>query len=230
MKKYIPFIISTVLLFSACTDLFDFGNNDQEDPEDSFCTESLVDERDNQNYEVIKIGNQCWMAENLNYGTFVQSNFQNAEHSDVSNNGVVEKYALDNEPSNNILYGGIYDWKEMMNYNFTEGSQGICPAGWHVPSDAEWQELEESTGGTLNAGKALTIGGSSGFNILMAGSRTAKGGFAGSLETSFWTSSPSASHPDSRASNRKLVAGADNIQRNTDVMVTGKYCRCIKDK
>jgi len=225
MKKILLFALPIILL-SGC-ELFEGNNNNDDD--DFVCGETLVDERDNQTYATIQIGGECWMAENLNYGTYTESFFTNESHSDVSDDGVVEKYALDNETSNNTLYGGLYDWNELMDYSFAEGSRGICPEGWHVSTDEEWIDLEEAVGGVLVAGLELKEGGSSGFDIPLAGSRLSKGQFSGHGEASLWTSTPSASHPTSRAGNRNFIDGADNIQRNTDVMNTGKYCRCVKD-
>ena len=225
MKKILLLALPIILL-SGC-ELFNF--NDPDDSDDFVCGQTLVDERDDHAYNTMQIGGECWMAENLNYGSYTESVFTNEGHSDVSDNGVVEKYALDNEPVNNSLYGGLYDWNELMDYSFVEGSQGICPDGWHVATNDEWIELEEAVGGPLVAGLELKEGGSSGFEIFLAGSRLTKGGFSGLGTTSYWTSTPSSSHPTSRANNRNLIDGADNIQRNTDVMNTGKYCRCVKD-
>ena len=195
------------------------------------CGQLLVDARDGQSYGTIQLGGQCWMADNLNYGVYAESIFTNEDHSDVSNNGVVEKYALDNEEGNFEIYGGLYDWNEMMNYSSVESSRGICPEGWHVPSFDEWNVLEEFVGGALIAGKALKAGGTSGFNFRLSGGRTAKGLFTGQGEStgSLWTSTASASHPDTRAYNRNFIDDADNIQHNSDVMVTGKSVRCVKD-
>jgi len=193
------------------------------------CGTPLVDVRDGQVYATVAIGSQCWMAENLNYGIYAESIFTNESHSDVSNNGVVEKYALENDPGNYDLYGGLYDWNEMMEYTFNEGTQGICPEGWHVPTYDELQELVTEVGGPLVAGQALKAGGSSGFNFLLGGSRLAKGGFSGSDVGGVWTSTPSLSHPDTRANVINFIEDADNIQSTTDLMLVGKACRCIRD-
>jgi uncharacterized protein (TIGR02145 family) len=61
-------------------------------------------------------------------------------------NGIIEKYCYDNDTNNCNLYGGLYYWNEMMQYTLTEGAQGICPDGWHIPSDAEWKTLEMELG------------------------------------------------------------------------------------
>jgi uncharacterized protein (TIGR02145 family) len=89
-----------------------------------------------QVYNTLQIGTQCWLKENLNVGIMIQG------ENEMENNGTIEKYCYDNEPANCETYGGLYQWDEMMQYDATEGSQGICPAGWHVPTDEEWKQLE----------------------------------------------------------------------------------------
>lgn len=195
------------------------------------CGNPLLDTRDGQSYQTVKIGNQCWMAENLNYGEMKESIFTNDPHSDVSNNGVVEKYAYDNDPANLDLYGALYDWNEMMNYHNVESSQGICPDGWHIPSHDEYAELVSNAGDWIDAGKQLKVGGSTGFNFILGGNRREKGNFTGGGETtgSLWSSTISTSHPDSRAWNIYFIAEADNGAKATDVMTVGKSCRCVKN-
>jgi len=61
---------------------------------------------------------------------------------DQTNNGIKEKYCYNNDPVNCTLYGGLYHWDEMMMYTTQEGTQGICPTGWHLPTDEEWKVLE----------------------------------------------------------------------------------------
>jgi uncharacterized protein (TIGR02145 family) len=193
------------------------------------CGTPLIDIRDGQVYATVAIGSQCWMAQNLNYGVFAESFFTNEVHSDVSNNGVVEKYALDNDPANFALYGGLYDWNELMNYTPVEGSQGVCPEGWHVPTHDEFMELINTVGGVQVAGQALKVGGSSGFNFPMGGSRTSKGGFTVGGTATIWTSSPSPADPDTRARSISFTEANNNVLTVTDVMEVGKACRCIKD-
>ena len=87
-------------------------------------------------YPTILIGGQCWMKRNLNVGTHLNSSVPQ------SNNGTVEKFCYDDDAANCDTYGGIYTWYEVMNYTTTEGAQGICPPGWHIPTDSEWCTLE----------------------------------------------------------------------------------------
>ena len=89
-----------------------------------------------QSYNTVLIGGQCWMAENLNIGTMING------ASTQTNNAIIEKYCYDNSTTNCDTYGGLYQWDEMMQYITTEGTQGVCPTGWHVPTDADWCIME----------------------------------------------------------------------------------------
>jgi uncharacterized protein (TIGR02145 family)/uncharacterized repeat protein (TIGR02543 family) len=101
------------------------------------CGDILTDPRDGQQYETVQIDDQCWMAVNLNIGERIDGN------QNMSDNGALEKYCYDDDPANCGTYGGLYQWDEMMQYITQEGVQGICPEGWHVPSDAEWAHLTD---------------------------------------------------------------------------------------
>jgi uncharacterized protein (TIGR02145 family) len=110
-------------------------------------SDSFTDSRDGRTYRTVTIGTQTWMAENLNF---------NASGS----------VCYDNLASNCNLYGRLYNWAQAMNLPSTCNTyscagqvqslhQGICPNGWHVPSDAEWQTLVDHAGGTSVAGARL---------------------------------------------------------------------------
>jgi len=99
------------------------------------CGNPLTDERDGKVYQTIQIGSQCWMKENLNYGTRVDGSL------DQTDNAVDEKYCYDNLESNCDVYGGLYQWDEVMQHTTIPASQGICPPGWHVPTNAEYMAL-----------------------------------------------------------------------------------------
>ena len=62
----------------------------------------------------------------------------------MTDNGIMEKYCCHNEPDSCIKYGGFYHWDEMMQYTTHPGARGICPTGWHIPTDEEWKVLEGS--------------------------------------------------------------------------------------
>jgi len=89
-----------------------------------------------QVYNTIQIFSQCWLKENLNTGTMIQG------YIEMADNGVMEKYCYNSDTNNCTIFGGLYQWDEMMQYNTQQGVQGICPQGWHIPTDEEWKILE----------------------------------------------------------------------------------------
>lgn len=93
------------------------------------CGATTVSDIDGNIYKTVKIGSQCWLKENLK----------------VTKNPAGEaitRYCYDNDPKICETDGGLYDWNITMNNSTTEGAQGICPNGWHVPKDSEWYVLE----------------------------------------------------------------------------------------
>ena len=158
-------------------------------------TGSITDGRDSEYYQTVKIGDYWWMADNLRYGTRINGS------QNQTDNSITEKYCYGDSESNCDSYGGLYQWNELMNYSTVEMTQGVCPDGWHVPSEDEWQELEIYLGmdpsdaasvglrGT-DQGTQLKAGGSSGFEALMAGKRNTSAVFENlGTYTTFWTSS-----------------------------------------
>lgn len=93
-------------------------------------------EYEGQTYNTVQVFSQCWLKENLNVGEMIQGNLDQAE------NGITEKYCFNDDPVNCTLYGGLYQWNEMMQYTGIQAVRGICPPGWHVPTDEEWKVLE----------------------------------------------------------------------------------------
>jgi uncharacterized protein (TIGR02145 family) len=111
-----------------------------------------VMDQDYNYYNIVTIGTQTWMAENLNTGKQILSSYEPA------NNGEIEKYCYNNKKSNCEIYGGLYTWPEAMNYlpsdtGKTGTTRGVCPVGWHIPTGDEWQTL--STYLSTNQGGAL---------------------------------------------------------------------------
>jgi len=90
----------------------------------------LSDERDGKKYKTVTIGSQVWMAENLAY---------NAKNSKCFNN----------EPANCNKYGRLYSWETV------SGNQNICPNGWRLPNNDEWNALVSYAGGENSAGTKL---------------------------------------------------------------------------
>jgi len=96
---------------------------------------TFIDVRDNKTYKKVKIGNQTWMAENLNY--------------DIP--GVASDICYNNDPAYCDTYGRLYSWTTAMgnvsaSSENPSGVQGVCPTGWHLPSDAEWGALANYVG------------------------------------------------------------------------------------
>jgi uncharacterized protein (TIGR02145 family) len=108
---------------------------------------------DHNYYNVVKIGTQTWMAENLNIGKFISASRGGGQTS----NNIIEKYCYDNTFSNCSVYGGLYEWDEMMQYEpqdsgKTGTTRGVCPVGWHLPTQTEVFTLEDKAGGNLVGG------------------------------------------------------------------------------
>lgn len=136
--------------------LSDVGENFQEDKVQVFVNGVL--DKDGNYYGTVTIGTQMWMAENLNTGERLYST--STERLIITDNEVVEKLCYENIPDNCKIYGGMYFWDEMMDYypgdSGTIGTtQGICPAGWHIPTYKEWITLIEYLGGEEVAGGKL---------------------------------------------------------------------------
>jgi uncharacterized protein (TIGR02145 family) len=198
------------------------------------CGLPLIDDRDDQQYETVQIGDQCWMAENLNIGTRINGS------SNQSDNGTIEKYCYNNADAQCDTYGGLYQWDEMMGYTTTPGVQGICPEGWHLPSDAEWTTLTTYLGGESVAGGKMKETGttywnspntgatnSSGFTALPGGGRNTNGSFSGVGNEGYWWSSSEIGA--SGAWNRSLYYGSAQVYRYSYGKSSGFSVRCLKD-
>ena len=201
------------------------------------CGDRFTDLRDGQSYITVKIGDQCWMAENLNIGIMINSNNYQV------NNDTIEKYCYDNYAANCETYGGLYQWDEMMQYITTGGSRGICPQGWHIPTDNEWATLTEFLGGmSIAGGKMKEIGNNywnspnisatneSGFSALPGGSFSYynTGSFLGQNSFSYsWSSTTT--NLLNRAWQRNLQAYSSFILRTDPLKIAGLSVRCLKD-
>ena len=110
------------------------------------CGSSQIADGEGNMYSTVLIGTQCWMAENLNIGTRIDA------ATPQTDNTTLEKYCYSDLESNCDVYGGMYQWDEMMQYVTTQGTQGICPSGWHIPTDDEWKTLEGNADNTYGVG------------------------------------------------------------------------------
>ncbi len=198
------------------------------------CGQSFSDPRDNKVYTTVQIGDQCWMAKNLNVGTRIIGT------SEQTNTGAIEKYCYGNSEANCDVYGGLYQWDEAMQYSSTPGGQGICPTGWHLPTDEEWAALVSYLGGIDVAGGKLKETGfahwsdpntgadnSSGFTALPGGARDPVGSFADLSDYGGWWSS---SWSDaSNAWHRGMTASLAGVLRYNYNKPCGFSVRCLRD-
>jgi len=151
-----------------------------------------------QIYNTIGIGNQCWLKENLNVGTQIPGAQNQADNS------TIEKYCYNDDANNCTTYGGLYMWNEAMQYSSTPGVQGICPSGWHIPTDAEFGILITYLGGSSVAGGPVKEAGttrwnspnvgatnSSGFTAVGAGARIDAGWNWYKISNEIWSSTSS---------------------------------------
>jgi uncharacterized protein (TIGR02145 family) len=124
-------------------------------------------------YRTVQIGTQCWMKDNMNVGTM----------SSPANDGIINKYCYNNDTNYCSLYGGLYLWDEAVQYAPTEGAQGICPTGWHLPNLEQAQALVIFVNNDANALKREDQGSgagqgtnTSGFSWLLSGAKGYSGG------------------------------------------------------
>ncbi len=92
-----------------------------------------------KNYQVMEIGDQCWFRENLNIGDRIDGT--ETQGDDCDN---IEKFCYNDDSSNCDIYGGLYQWDQVMCGESTEGIQGICPENWRVPTHEDWTILEQN--------------------------------------------------------------------------------------
>ncbi len=196
------------------------------------CGTDQVEDADGNLYDTVRIGSQCWMAENLNVGTMVLGTTEQTDNDEI------EKYCYNNDLNNCVTDGGLYQWNEMMQYSTTGGAQGICPTGWHLPTDWEWKVLEMGLGMTqaqadfsngwrgTDQGTQLKQGGTSGFQALFAGLRDPNGSFVNrGTHAWFWSSTESGS----LAWVRFLFSGLPSVNRSIGNKAHGGSVRCVKD-
>jgi len=185
-------------------------------------------------YNIVQIGNQCWFKENLNYGSRINGS------SSQTDNESAEKYCYSNTDGACTTYGGLYQWDEAMQYVTTEGAQGLCPTGWHIPTDAEFTILTNFLEGEAEAGGKMKHAGttywwdpntgadnSSGFTALPAGGfiPTATWHDIG-YTAGFWTSSLNST----MIYYRNLTYNSDDVLRENNGNKTHAVSiRCIKN-
>ncbi len=218
---------------------------------------TTVSDVDGNVYNTVQIGSQCWMKENLRT-TKYSDGTPIPLGSTSSTPGTAYRYAPDNNESNVPAYGYLYNWKAVMRNSSSSsanpsGVQGVCPAGWHVPSDAEWQQLISyvssqsqyrcdgisskiakalasttgwnSSGVSCAPGNNLSGNNATGFSAVPAGSFI--GLYSGFGEfTSFWSSTE---YDGSQAFYRNLDYDFAQEYRDNYFKNGGRSVRCLSD-
>jgi len=169
---------------------------------------SLTDSRDGKTYKTMKIGNQIWMAENLNFNT---------------NSG---SWCYENDTSNCIKYGRLYNW---------DTAKKVCPSGWHLPSDEEWITLSDNIGSEVGTKLRSTYGWNEngngtdayGFTVLPGGYRNYDDIFCFVESYGTWWSSTMLD--TASAWGRSVGYGNSGIGRGNSSKLDGFSVRCVKD-
>ena len=218
-----------------------------------------VTDIDGNVYNTVQIGGQCWMRENLRTTHYADGTAISAGGSNYS---YTEQYYYDYSSYSLPLEkrGYLYNWPAAMHGAASSsanpsGVQGICPAGWHLPSDAEWTQLTDyvgsvseyqcggnssyiakalasetgwnSYGGDCVVGNDPTLNNASGFSVVPAGSWIGGFGLAG-YDAFFWSST----EDESRSGNayyRFLDYGHPFVGRSDYGKDLGFSVRCLRD-
>ena len=190
-----------------------------------------------QTYKTVVIGTQTWMAENLNYA-------DSAAMPNLKGNS----WCYNNSADSCAKYGRLYTWTAAMDIasSYLSASaaavisapqQGVCPTGWHIPTDAEWTTLETAVGGEDTAGTKLksTSGWSSsgngrdayGFSALPAGYRSYDGSFFSvGDDASFWSATE---YDTDYAYSRDLDYDFANMFADSHSKIRAFSVRCVQD-
>ncbi len=201
------------------------------------CGGNFTDTRDNKVYPTVQIGTQCWMQTNLGYGTEISSNIPQTD------NCIPEKYS---RHVSSVTRHDFYQWDELMQYQTAEGSQGLCPPGWHVPTESEWTTLMNYYLGNGRAGRPLQDTVINGFKALRSGVFYLNSSWSFlDFATMFWSSTLSGyTHPDGvppprqglptpTGSNRALAHGMNLHNFSVSLYPASRGnafgVRCLKD-
>ncbi|MBU2649358.1 MAG: fibrobacter succinogenes major paralogous domain-containing protein [Bacteroidetes bacterium] len=167
----------------------------------------FTDSRDGQQYRWVKIGNQVWMGENLNYETG-------------------NSWCYENNAKHCEKYGRLYDWNVALM---------ACPAGWHLPSDQEWQILVDFAGsdpgkkiksqsGWINPGNGTD---DYGFSALPGGYHSSSDFDDIGYNAHFWSSTKNTKDHD-MPYYRKLNFDSNSVYRGEDI-IYNRSLRCLRD-
>jgi len=231
MNRYLFVLMGVLLVFTGCRK--DVTDGLQPSP-------LMVTDIDGNTYNTVQIGNQFWTQSNLKVTKYRNGDNIPTGLSDAQwYSSTTGAYAIyNNAAANDALYGKLYNW-----YAATD-SRGLCPTGWHVPTDAEWTALTDFLGGESVAGGKMkststqpTPGGwnspntgatdSSGFTGLPDGYRDSGGGFYYLGSNGIWWSSSDAG--SGYAWFRRLDSYYANVFRYNVDQRLGFSVRCLKN-
>lgn len=147
MKKILALLYAAALMTVACEreePTPEVDNPNQTYPFSAEVISNAVIDYDGNSYDAVRIGEQVWMASNLR--TTHYANGEEIPEGTVASDTVPFRYNPDNNEANVAAYGYLYNWPAVMHGAASSEAnpsevQGICPNGWHVPSDAEWTQL-----------------------------------------------------------------------------------------
>ena len=182
------------------------------------CGNPFTDPRDNRIYPSIQLGTQCWMASNLDFGIGI------SDLTPQTDNCIPEKYT---GPASQVPRPAFYQWDELMGYEDTPTGQGLCPPGWHVPSESDWTSLFNFYQGNSVAGGPLKDTQIDGFKAIMSGvfysqNSMNHAGFA----TIFWSSTESGA---SRVMAHGLNERNFSVSLYPALRANAFPVRCLKD-
>jgi uncharacterized protein (TIGR02145 family) len=208
-----------------------------------------VTDIDGNIYNTVTIGTQEWMVENLKTTKYADGTLILLVNSTSTWDALPitsNAYCWFNDNiSNKDSYGALYNWSAAMNGATSSttkpsGVQGVCPAGWHLPSVAEWTELETYLGGqNITGGKMKEAGtthwaspntgatNESGFSGLPGGFRYHTGQFAFFTTAGYWWSTTESS--TTNAYGRFLGSDFPSIQYSGNFKKAGSSVRCLKN-
>ncbi|MEI6850768.1 MAG: FISUMP domain-containing protein [Candidatus Saccharibacteria bacterium] len=162
----------------------------------------------------VTIGTQSWKKTNLNDGTRVNTSSTLLTST--------QKWCYDNLESNCTTYGGLYDWNSVITPR--NGGTDACGVGFHVPTDIEWSNLSTYLG-DATVGTQLKVGGTSGFNGLIAGYSNAASSLHLGLLGNFWSSTAfNATYAKQHELRSDSTLGHYNY-----LMAYGMSVRCLKN-
>ena len=232
------------------------------DSEVSFTTLSeteTVTDKDGNVYRTVPIGAQTWMAENLKVtqysdGTLIPLVEDSLDWNALGTDDKAYGW-YDNSTSNGDVYGVLYTWSAAVNGvtgsdSNPSGVQGICPDGWHLPSDTEWKELEMFLGMSLSEADNIGDRGTDeGGKLKETGTAHWQSPNQGATNASGFTALPGGSHKDdsfnllhynayfwsateynvSNAWWRSLSSSNETVNRDFYDKYSGFSVRCVRD-